>query len=79
MAQHNTCETCRFWAPPSPRFPHGLGACHRRAPAVRLVPIDGDGVLTERRDAEAIWAETDADDWCGEHQHLVPLAEAVDG
>jgi len=60
------CETCRFWKPPFQE--NNFGQCRRHAPAVRLIRLDGDGCLTETRDAEVVWAETDVDDWCGEHQ-----------
>jgi hypothetical protein len=51
------CQTCRHWAPlDNTRELATFGECHRHAP--------GPG---DPRGGEAVWPQTDKDDWCGEY------------
>lgn len=51
------CRNCRWWDNTTRESKENRGACSVRAPSRSV-----DGVT--------YWAYTDADNWCGEFQHL---------
>jgi len=66
MRQENCC-TCRFWDPGNST----RGLCRRNAPRAHMGPIGSEVAV------QALWPETAAGDWCGQHavagDHSIPV------
>jgi hypothetical protein len=66
---HPTCKTCRFWQQPRPHYDP---ECRIRAPVAQVMNRGDEGC---EHAGISWWPETDADDWCGEHQPREAAAE----
>lgn len=63
MQSGSRCEVCRFFRPKGPSF----GNCQRHSPiGFRTIRLDDDPRSLEKD--EAIWPETQIDDFCGDFQ-----------
>lgn len=64
MAEERRCATCAYWDEDESAF-EDFGACRRFPPTANEIRRDHSG------DVDVVighFAETTADDWCGEHR-----------